>query len=167
MKSAGIDNFPWSIWWALESNVVISHLLQNLGLFLTWSLNRMALILWSAHLIRHYSKRNDSHVNKQAFKGDHFLVCVFVLLNAELSLRQRVKDKFGLQKLFFLHARKTFGWNVTNTGSMSQDFHWLHFSLMRHSRKSWLKGHETDLYVYPSPEVKNLKHLVVHLKINL
>ena len=86
----------------------------------------------------------------------------------EIFLGQRLRITFGFRSYFFpLDARQTFGWNVTDSVRRVKTSTGLHFSLVCHSRKSWLLGHGTGLSVYPSAEVKNLKYLIIHLKINL
>lgn len=73
VKPLGTDNFPESIWWEPEDKC--SHLLQNLGLCLTFELGHFNVVV-STHNQTLFQE-NESHINKQALGGDY--LCVFVL----------------------------------------------------------------------------------------
>lgn len=56
------------------------------------------------------------------------LLCFHVIYKWKYSWGKGLRITFGFRSYFFpLGARQTFGWNVTNSGTMSQDFHWFAF----------------------------------------
>lgn len=55
-------------------------------------------------------------------------LCFCVVQKWNSSWGKGLRITFGFRSYFFpLDARQTFGWNVTNSGTMSQDFHWFAF----------------------------------------
>lgn len=70
------------------------------------------------------------HINKYVrYLGEEDLfLCFHVIHKWKFSWGKGLRITFGFRGYFFsLDARQTFGWNVTNSGTMSQDFHWFAF----------------------------------------
>lgn len=66
-------------------------------------------------------------VNVLSIFGDLFL-CFHVIQKQKYSWGKGLRITSGFWSYFFsLDARQIFGWNVTNSGTMSQDFHWFAF----------------------------------------
>lgn len=74
-----------------------------------------------------------THINKfikylEGLVFFFFFRCFHVIHKWKYSWGKGLRITFGFRSYFFsLDARQTFGWNVTNSGTMSQGFHWFAF----------------------------------------